>query len=286
MIVAKTIQEVRSARWAEPARSWGLVPTMGALHEGHLSLVRRARAECDQVGVSIFVNPIQFNNPGDLAQYPRMLERDCDLLRAEGVDLIWAPDPAEVYPPGYQTYVTVEEMTRPLEGASRPGHFRGVTTIVAKLFNVFQPARAYFGQKDAQQVAVISQMVRDLAFNLTIVVRPIVREADGLAMSSRNVRLSAGERKAATVLYGALFGAAEAWKHGEHDAARLRRMMTCFIEAEPLAHIDYVSAADPVTLTEIEGDMKRGLLSLAVTIGEVRLIDNTVIGDQQDTMKE
>jgi pantoate--beta-alanine ligase len=282
MIVVKTVAEVRASRWTDPTATWGLVPSMGALHEGHLSLVRRARAENDRVGVSIFVNPTQFNNPEDLVKYPRNLEHDCDLLRAEGVDLVWAPDPSEVYPPGYQTSVTVEEVTKPLEGAARPGHFQGVATVVAKLFNVFQPTRAYFGQKDAQQVAVIRQMARDLNFNMELVTCPIVREADGLAMSSRNVRLSATERKAATVLYGALFGAAEAWNHGEHNSAKLRDMMTRFIEAEPLARIDYVSVADPVTLTEIDGNAGWALLSLAVFIGEVRLIDNMVVGEQAD----
>lgn len=283
MLVVKTMTEVRTCRWSDPTLSWGLVPTMGALHDGHLALVRQARAECERVGVSIFVNPIQFNKPDDLARYPRTLERDCSLLRAEGVDLVWIPDPEEVYPPGYQTFVSVEETTRQMEGTSRPGHFRGVTTIVAKLFNIFQPTRAYFGQKDAQQAAVINQMVRDLAFNLEIVICPIVREADGLAMSSRNVRLNTQERKAATVLYGALFGAAEAWRHGERNADKLREMMTRFIEAEPLARIDYVSVSHPDTLTEIEGHAEKALLSLAVFIGEVRLIDNMVVGDRRET---
>jgi pantoate--beta-alanine ligase len=202
------------------------------------------------------------------------------LLQIAGVDLVWVPSPEEIYPPGYQTYVTVEEMTRPLEGVSRPGHFRGVTTIVTKLFNVFQPTSAYFGQKDAQQAAVIGRMVRDLALNVDVVVCPTVREVDGLAMSSRNTRLDAGERKAATVLYGALFGAAEAWKHGEHDAGKLRELMTHFIEAEPLARIDYVSVANPDTLAEIDGQVRHALLSLAVYIGEVRLIDNIVLRDE------
>lgn len=280
MLVAKTATEVRASRWADPVLSWGLVPSMGALHEGHLALVRKACAECERVGVSIFINPIQFNNPEDLARYPRTLEHDCGLLQAEGVDLVWIPEPEEVYPAGYQTYVSVEEVTRLLEGASRPGHFRGVATIVAKLFNVFQPTRAYFGQKDAQQAVVIRQMVNDLAFNTKIVVCPIVREPDGLAMSSRNVRLNAGERKAATVLYGALFGTVEAWKHGERDAGKLREMMSHFITAEPLARIDYVSIADPVTLVEINGRAERALLSLAVYIGEVRLIDNMTVGQE------
>ena len=279
MLIAKTVAEVRASRWDDPSQTWGLVPTMGALHEGHLSLVRQARAGNDKVGVSIFVNPTQFNNPDDLNKYPRNLEHDCELLRAEGVDVVWAPEPSEVYPPGYQTTVMVEQVTKLLEGVSRPGHFQGVTTVVTKLFNVFQPTRAYFGQKDAQQVAVIKQMVRDLNVNLELVVCPIVREDDGLAMSSRNARLSAEERKASTVLYGALFGAAEAWRHGERDASMLRGMMTKFIRGEPLAKIDYVSVTDPVTLVEIDGRAKHALLSLAVFIGEIRLIDNMVVGN-------
>jgi pantoate--beta-alanine ligase len=180
---------------------------------------------------------------------------------------VWTPPVEEVYPPGFQTYVTVEEVARPLEGAARPGHFRGVATVVAKLFNVFQPTRAYFGQKDAQQAAVIQQMVRDLAFNVEIVVGPTVREADGLAMSSRNVRLNPAERAAAPVLYAALFGAAEAWRLGERDAEKLRDMMRGVIAGEPLARIDYISAADPVTMEELHGRVESGLLSMAVFIG-------------------
>ncbi len=222
MRIVKTVQEVREARGADPRLTWGLVPTMGALHEGHLSLVRRARAENDRVGVSIFVNPIQFNRRDDLDKYPRQLEHDSALLESEGVDLIWAPPEAEVYPPGYQTYITVEEVTQPLEGASRPGHFRGVTTVVAKLFNVFEPTRAYFGQKDAQQVAVIRQMARDLAFNLSVVVCPIVREPDGLAMSSRNVLLSPDERRAAVVLSRSLRAAQDEWARGQRHGEHLR----------------------------------------------------------------
>lgn len=281
MRVVQTIAEVRAIRRADSALTWGFVPTMGALHEGHLSLVRRARAECDRVAVSIFVNPIQFNNPGDLAAYPRTLERDCELLRAEDVDLVWAPDEAIMYPPGFQTYITVEQVTRPLEGAHRPGHFRGVATVVAKLFNVVQPQRAYFGQKDAQQAAVIRQMVRDLAFDLEIVVCPIVREPDGLAMSSRNVRLNPAERAAATVLYRALSAAAAAWQQGRRDADALRGLMQATIAAEPLARADYVSAADPVTLDELQGEVSRALLSMAVFVGEVRLIDNMLVGVEE-----
>jgi len=278
MNVAKTIAEVRAARWQDPLRTWGLVPTMGALHEGHLALVRHARAENDRVGVSIFVNPIQFNRRGDLDAYPRQLERDLALLEAEGVDLVWTPDEDEVYPPGFQTYVAVETITQVLEGAARPGHFRGVTTVVAKLFNVFQPTRAYFGQKDAQQAAVIRQMVRDLAFNLEIVVCPIVREPDGLAMSSRNLLLKPEERPAALVLKRALDAARAAWESGERDGARLRAIMRAIIAAEPLARLDYVSAADPVTLAEIDGAASAALLSMAVFVGQVRLIDNTLLG--------
>jgi pantoate--beta-alanine ligase len=279
MHVVKTIEEVRAVRHADPALTWGLVPTMGALHEGHLSLVRRARRENDRVGVSIFVNPTQFNDTADLAVYPRTLERDSALLEAEGTDLVWAPPEGVVYPPGYQTAVTVAEVTRPLEGASRPGHFQGVATVVAKLFNVFQPTRAYFGQKDAQQVAVIRQMARDLNFNLEIVVCPIVREADGLAMSSRNTRLSPDERQAATVLYRALSAAGDAWGRGRRDAGDLRALMEATLASEPLARVDYVSAADPNTLDEIDGRAERVLLSMAVFVGQTRLIDNMVVGE-------
>jgi pantoate--beta-alanine ligase len=278
MKVVNTIQEVRVERWAAPLLTWGLVPTMGTLHEGHLSLVRRARAENDRVGVSIFVNPIQFDRPDDLKAYPRQLARDCELLEAEGVDLIWAPPEDEVYPPDYQTYVDLEKITKPLEGASRAGHFRGVATVVAKLFNVFQPHRAYFGQKDAQQVAVICQMVRDLAFNLEVIACPIVREPDGLAMSSRNLRLNPQERTAALVLSRALKTAEAEWQRGARDGDHLRATMTAVIGAERLARIDYVSAADPITLQEIQGEAIRALLSMAVFVGPVRLIDNLVLG--------
>ena len=250
MLTTPALDEVRAARWANPGLTWGLVPTMGALHEGHLALVRRARAENDRVGVSIFVNPIQFNRREDLTAYPRQVAHDCELLAAEGVNLIWTPAEEDMYPPGYQTYVTVEEVTQPLEGAARPGHFRGVTTVVAKLFNVFQPTRAYFGQKDAQQVAVIRQMVRDLAFPLEVVVCPIVREADGLAMSSRNALLGPDERRAATVLVRALRAAETEWARGQRAGEPLRAAMRAVLDAEPLARVDYVSAADPVTLRE------------------------------------
>lgn len=278
MLTTPALDEVRAARWANPSLTWGLVPTMGALHEGHLALVRRARAENDRVGVSIFVNPIQFNRREDLTAYPRQVAHDCELLAAEGVNLIWTPAEEDMYPPGYQTYVTVEEVTQPLEGAARPGHFRGVTTVVAKLFNVFQPTRAYFGQKDAQQVAVIRQMARDLAFPLEVVVCPIVREADGLAMSSRNALLGPDERRAATVLVRALRAAETEWARGQRAGEPLRAAMRAVLDAEPLARVDYVSAADPVTLREIDGVTGSVLLSMAVFIGSVRLIDNMILG--------
>ncbi|HXV44676.1 MAG TPA: pantoate--beta-alanine ligase [Anaerolineae bacterium] len=277
MNIFSGIKDIRSHRWADPLATWGLVPTMGYLHEGHLSLVRRARQENDRVGVSIFVNPIQFNNPNDLAAYPRDPERDLALLREAGVDLVWTPTPDMVYPPGYQTYIEVEEVTRPLEGASRPGHFRGVTTVVAKLLNVFQPQRAYFGQKDAQQVVVVKRMVEDLNFNLEIVVHPTVREADGLAMSSRNARLSPAARQNATCLYRALLAAKTAFEGGQRSASALRSTMRSVIEATPLARLDYISVAHPDTLAELEVIEDRALLSLAVFVDEVRLIDNMIV---------
>jgi pantoate--beta-alanine ligase len=280
MRIVESIQELREIRWAEDNwLTWGLVPTMGALHDGHLSLVRRARAENDRVGVSIFVNPIQFNQRADLEKYPRQLAHDCALLDAEGVDLVWTPPESEVYPPGYQTYVSVEEVTQPLEGASRPGHFRGVATVVAKLLSVFEPTRAYFGQKDAQQVAVIRQMVRDLAIHVDIVACPIVREPDGLAMSSRNTLLNPDERKAAVVLFQSLRAAQAEWERGQRDSNHLRAAMRAVLDAEPLARVDYVSAADPITLREIDSEADRALLSMAVFIGTTRLIDNVLVGE-------
>lgn len=272
------IDDIRRERWAEPEATWGLVPTMGFLHQGHLSLVRRARRENERVGVSIFVNPTQFNDTRDLAAYPRDLDRDLKLLEQEGVDLVWTPGADIVYPPGYQTVVEVEQVTRPLEGAARPGHFRGVTTVVAKLFNVFQPQRAYFGQKDAQQVVVVKQMVRDLNFNLEVVVCPIEREADGLAMSSRNARLSPAARRQATCLYRALTAARQAYEQGQRNGEALRQVMLAVLAAEPLARPDYVSVAHPETLAELAEVDDRALLSMAVFVGDVRLIDNMIIG--------
>lgn len=257
----------------------GLVPTMGYLHEGHLSLVKKARQECMSVVVSIFVNPTQFAPSEDLDNYPRDVSRDLQLLQTESVDLIWLPTVEVMYPPGYQTWVIVEELALPLEGRFRPEHFRGVTTVVTKLFNCIQPDRAYFGQKDAQQVVVIQRMVKDLNFPIKIVTCPIVREPDGLAMSSRNVHLSSDQRIAATVLYRSLIKAQQAFKSGQRDADELRAIVTDTIFEEPLAQLQYVSCADQNTLEEIEGEVERCLLSLAVLFGKTRLIDNLLIGD-------
>ena len=272
-----TLAELRSARQNLPG-SVGLVPTMGYLHEGHLSLVRRARQECDRVIVSIFVNPTQFGPQEDLSRYPRDLERDLRLLEPLGTDLVWLPTAGIMYPPGFQTWVEVETITRPLEGAMRPGHFRGVATVVAKLFNAVQPEKAYFGQKDAQQAAVIRRMARDLDFPVEIVICPIVREPDGLAMSSRNVYLDPEQRKAATVLYRSLSAAKQAYQAGERDAEEIRETMKEVLRKEPLAEVQYVSCADYDTLEELETVSGRALLSLAVLIGKTRLIDNMVLG--------
>jgi pantoate--beta-alanine ligase len=257
----------------------GLVPTMGYLHEGHLSLVNKARKECASVVVSIFVNPTQFAPNEDLDDYPRDIRRDLQLLQAENVDLIWMPTAEDMYPLDYQTWVIVEELTLPLEGRFRPQHFRGVTTIVAKLFNCVRPDRAYFGQKDAQQVVVVQRMVRDLNFPIEIITCPIVREPDGLAMSSRNVHLDSDQRKAASVLYRSLLEAQQAFESGRRDADEIRAAVSNTILEEPLAQLQYVSCADQNTLEEIEGEVERCLLSLAVLFGRTRLIDNILIGD-------
>ncbi len=277
MMIATTLEELWQAlRLLE--RPLGLVPTMGYLHEGHISLARRARQECNSVAASIFVNPTQFGPHEDLSRYPRNIERDLKLLEAAGTDLVWLPTTEVMYPPGFQTWVTVESLTSPLEGAMRPGHFRGVTTVVAKLFNAIRPEKAYFGQKDAQQAAVIHQMTRDLSYPIEIVICPTVREADGLAMSSRNSYLNPEERQAATVLFRALTAAQSAYHNGERDAEALRRLMRETIEAEPLARLQYVSCADYDTLTELESVTGKTLLSMAVFIGNTRLIDNIVLG--------
>jgi pantoate--beta-alanine ligase len=277
MMVVTSLQELETSRSLldEPL---GLVPTMGYLHDGHLSLVSRARAECRSVAVSIFVNPTQFGPSEDLGKYPRDLERDLRQLEAAGADLVWTPTPEIMYPPGYQTWVEVQEITQGLEGAQRPGHFRGVTTVVSKLFNAVRPAKAYFGQKDAQQAAVIRQMTRDLNVPIEIVVCPIVREGDGLAMSSRNVYLSPEQRRAAPVLHRALKAAEAAYKGGERQADALRDVMQEELGKEPLAKVQYVSCADYETLRELEKVTGKTLLSMAVYFGKTRLIDNIVLG--------
>ena len=277
MMIVSSLDELRAARLLLDGRL-GLVPTMGYLHEGHLSLVRRAREECDRVAASIFVNPTQFGPTEDLSKYPRDLDRDLSLLEAAGVDLVWTPDNETMYPPDFSTWVEVEGLTRPLEGAARPGHFRGVTTVVAKLFNAVQPQAAYFGQKDAQQAAVVRKMTRDLNFPVEIVVCPTVREADGLAMSSRNSYLSPEERKSAVVLFRALTAAREAFERGERDAESLRKVMSATLASEPRARTQYVSCADYDTLEELGTVTGKALLSMAVFIGKTRLIDNFVVG--------
>lgn len=271
-----SIPELRALRTdlEEPV---GLVPTMGYLHAGHISLVKAAKRECASVVVSIFVNPTQFGPTEDLDAYPRDMERDLVLLQKAGVDLVWAPTAGVMYPKNFQTWVNVEAVTKPLEGAMRPGHFKGVTTVVAKLFNAVQPNRAYFGQKDAQQAIVIRQMAKDLNFPIEIVICPIIREADGLAMSSRNTYLSPNERKAARVLYRALTEAQTAYQQGERQAEHLRAIMTEVINSEPLARLQYISCADPDTLEEIQGQVDRALLSMAVYVGNTRLIDNLIV---------
>lgn len=277
MRTVSPLSDLRAARLSLKG-TVGLVPTMGYLHEGHLSLVRQAKAECDHVIVSIFVNPTQFGPKEDLSKYPRDLERDLELLSSLGVDLVWNPSAEVMYPPGYQTWVEVEALTNPLEGAMRPGHFKGVTTVVAKLFNATQPDKAYFGQKDAQQAAVIRRMAVDLNFPLEVIICPTVREADGLAMSSRNKYLNEAERQAATVLFRALSAAKGLFENGERDAEALRRMMKEVIEAEPLAQMQYVSCADYDSLEELDTVKGKALLSMAVFVGKTRLIDNFVLG--------
>ncbi|MDX6527879.1 MAG: pantoate--beta-alanine ligase [Blastocatellia bacterium] len=263
----------------EDNRTIGFVPTMGALHEGHLSLIHEARAMCDVVVVSIFVNPAQFSPAEDFNAYPRDLTRDAALLAEYNVDYVFAPTVEEIYPPGFSTYVTVEGASDELEGASRPGHFRGVTTVVAILLNAVKPDFAFFGQKDAQQAVLIKRMVRDLAFNTEIVVVPIVREESGLAMSSRNSYLDHEQRRAAAGLNRALTKVREAYAEGEHSAARLIELVRATIEGEPLLRIDYVSVNDAETLDRLDKiDDRPGLISLAVFVGKTRLIDNVVLG--------
>ncbi|MDZ4230479.1 MAG: pantoate--beta-alanine ligase [Dehalococcoidales bacterium] len=276
MELAETIAGMRPIR-QHLVGPVGFVPTMGYLHDGHLALVKRAKTENTSVVVSIFVNPTQFGPQEDLASYPRDTQRDLALLEKEKTDVVFMPSADEMYPPGAETWVEVTGITKRLEGASRPTHFRGVTTVVAKLFNIVQPDRAYFGQKDAQQVTVIRKMVVDLNMPLEIITCPTVRESDGLAMSSRNTYLSPRERRAAVVLNQALRLTRESWAHGEKDTEKLRRLITDLIRQQPLAAIDYVSIADTETLEELNEVKPSALVSLAVKIGNTRLIDNVVL---------
>jgi pantoate--beta-alanine ligase len=273
MQVVRTIAEIRALR-QKLSGPVGFVPTMGYLHEGHLALVKQARRENSAVIVSIYVNPTQFGPREDFGAYPRDLDRDLDLLRKEGTDIVFVPLDDEVYSPGFSSWVDVEKVTERLEGASRPGHFRGVATIVTKLFNIVQPTRAYFGQKDAQQVVVIKRMVADLNIDLEVVLVPTVRESDGLAMSSRNIYLNPKEHQAATILFKALTLAQQLRRGGEKDAEKIRRQMAALIQKEPLAHVDYVSIADAETLEELNLLDRTAVASLAVKIGKTRLIDN------------
>jgi len=276
MKIVETINEMKESR-AGLAGPVGLVPTMGYLHEGHLYLVREARAHNSSVVVSIFVNPTQFGPSEDYRQYPRDTKRDLELLEKEKADVVFIPQTTLMYPARFDTWINVGNLTKRLEGASRRGHFRGVTTVVAKLFNIVQPDNAYFGQKDAQQALVIKKMVADLNMNLEVVVLPTVRESDGLAMSSRNTYLKGEERKAAPVLYRSLKLAEELWQSGVRDSSRIKNEMLTLIEKEPLAKVDYISVADAETLEELDTITPPALVSLAVKISTTRLIDNTVL---------
>lgn len=276
MKAIEKIADMRTLRrkLAEPV---GFVPTMGYFHEGHLALIRRARAENPSVVVSIFVNPTQFGPQEDFNNYPRNPQRDLAMLEEEKVNIVFIPSVNEMYPPQFNSWVEVDKVTERLEGAFRPGHFRGVATVVAKLFNIVEPTRAYFGQKDAQQAIVIKKMVADLNMNLEIVTLPTVREPDGLAMSSRNTYLNPDERQAAVVLYQALSLAQQLHARGEKNAEHLRQEMLALIQKQPLASIDYVSVADAETLDELDIVNRPALVSLAVRIGSTRLIDNVVL---------
>ena len=281
MILCKTVAELRSeiASAKAAGKTIGLVPTMGALHEGHASLVKTANQENDVVVVSVFVNPTQFGPTEDLDSYPRTLDADCKLAEAQGADIVFAPSPKEMYPSEDMTWVEVTgDVTKVLCGRSRPIHFRGVTTVVSKLFNLAQPDRAYFGQKDAQQVQVLKRMVKDLFFNLQLRIMPIVREADGLAKSSRNTYLSAEERQAGLILSKSLKHAKELFAAGERDPQKLVAATTALIKTEPMADIDYVEIYQMPDLNECQTPMQgENLLALAVRFGTTRLIDNTIL---------
>lgn len=279
MQIIETVYAMRD--WSERERREGrriaLVPTMGFLHEGHLSLVRDAKKRADRVVVSIFINPTQFAPGEDFATYPRDFERDCQLLETEKTDIVFHPALAAMYPDGAETYVEVEKLSRPLCGATRPGHFRGVATAVAKLFNVIRPHMAIFGQKDYQQLQVIRKMVRDLSMEVEILGHPIVREADGLAMSSRNAYLTPDERRAAVCLSRSLCKAERLVRRGETSAQSLLSLVRAELAKEPLAHVEYVKLCDSETLIDIETIHRTALLALAVRFGKARLIDNRVL---------
>lgn len=275
MDIIKDIKEIRKR--LDNCKNVGLVPTMGYLHEGHLSLIRKAREESDTVVVSVFVNPTQFGPEEDYEDYPRDLSKDKVKVNELGVDYIFAPEVSKMYPEDYNTFVKVEEITDYLCGSSRSGHFRGVTTVVCKLFNIVQPARAYFGQKDFQQFVVIKRMVRDLNFSIELCMLPIVREKDGLALSSRNKYLNSEEREAATVLYRALNEGENLIAGGERKVRKIRNSMVEIINKEKLAEIDYVELVDPDNLSQVEEIGEKVLLAMAVYIGDIRLIDNMYI---------
>jgi pantoate--beta-alanine ligase len=279
------METIRTVAWMKEAarlaraenKIVGLVPTMGALHAGHMSLVERAKRECSQVVTSIFVNPTQFGPKEDLAKYPRTFESDSKKLETAGVDAIFAPQPTDIYPPNFRTYVNVENLSDRLEGRSRPGHFRGVATVVLKLFEIVQPTYAYFGRKDAQQVRIITQMARDLNLDVEIVICPIVREPDGLALSSRNVYLALEERKAALVLNRALTAARDEMTHGTRDALSIQSTMQKIFAAEPLAALDYAEIVDADTFEPVTRISRPAYILIAATIGKTRLIDNLYI---------
>jgi pantoate--beta-alanine ligase len=279
MLVLATIADIRSAcaRIRLGGKTLGLVPTMGALHQGHLSLIRAAQANCDAVAVSIFVNPTQFGPKEDFASYPRNLEEDCRTLEAAGVDLVFTPSVQEMYPSGASTFIEVAGLSERLDGASRPGHFRGVATVVAKLFNIFTPEHAFFGQKDAAQVAVLRKMVRDLQFPVQLDVCPTVREPDGLALSSRNQNLSEEQRRQAMVLSRALMAVQQEVQRGEHDSTKLLARALHIFEGEPAVQVDYCRIVDPETLLDIPDVCRGALVALAARVGNTRLIDNLLL---------
>ena len=279
MRICDTIEDIRAACRAarRGGKRLGFVPTMGALHEGHLSLVRAARASCDAVAASIFVNPMQFGPNEDLAKYPRSFERDRELLEKEGAELLFAPSVEEMYPAGAVTWVTVEGLSSKLDGRSRPGHFRGVTTVVAKLFHIVEPDAAFFGQKDAAQVAIVRRMVRDLNLPVEIVACPIVREPDGLAMSSRNAYLDPQQRKQALVLHRGLLQVKKSWEEGEREAGKLLTVGRDELSAEKSVRLDYLEIVDPDSLVPVENTAGGALVAVAAFVGLTRLIDNLVL---------